>query len=1388
MFSEVGRRNFGRPTAMIVGASIVIGTSKGLALVFDYQQQLIATVGLGTKAVESGAVTSLAISADYSTIATGHATGHIFTWEVTRPAKPFLHILPLSESQLIQRSSDGHVHGSSVVHIAFLGTRHTAIVSADNKGMAFSHLATRGLGAIARSVKTLRILGRYPDLGPRKEKPRKASSVLAFATLPLGNIEHPTDSLGLTALLTPYLLVIVSTTPIAETQFKAPRPKEIPPHSTLSGCLAWFPPVKLKRPNEKDGQVSRAKLVYCWSNILTVLDIDPEVQEDSIRPPNLHFHPRSRWRSPEPIVAVQWLSPSVIGVLTISQRLVILEDSTLKVTDSFDLIQKHIFHEDIFSSQLHRVIENLNEEDDSLHGVIADAFYMSFRVYKGRIFLLGFNDISVGTLSNWADRLAALIEGGEYIEAIALAESYYSGGADKITVGLPEDDDARHAIVKDRLLDILSASLKHMSSGEDGPANGQQLDLVFVEDLAKAAFSACLTIDDMDYLFTDVFEAFQATGSVKIFFQVLEPFILSGEISSVTTEVLKFLVTLYSSQHRESDLESVICHLDTRMMDIDQLASICKSHHLYDGLIHVWNQAIGDYVTPLVELLRLASQIVDNDGVNGNSHGMNLAASKIFPYLAQILTGKTYPEGEDMDEWDASEAKSAVYGFLLSPKPVSWPPGSKTKVVFGSDLSDPDYPYLLLILQYDAPSFLSMLNEIFEDHYLNGPSKDESVVSNGTKDLHSHPTRQMIVGILLDLLNEENFEREDSIYLDMFIARNLPKFPQFIALPGNYLDKLLQRLCQYPTDELADDCQLSVEYLLSYYHPTDLMKLLPLFRSAGFFRVLKSIYRAAKDYAQLLHTYFEDLDDRGAVFDCIGDCLRPGSDLSPKQLREVKSVIIDHSRQLASINTEKTAQVLLENRPDLLEPVLNELDEGSFSRFLFLKCLLDGPKSNTTRSPEDDELHHKFDEQYVELLCAHEPFRVASYIDVIKSGDLHLQKVLPAIESSGAIDAAVILLARDGLVKDAMARLKKHLKTLELGMVGLIRTISNSPDVEVTTEGIEDLLSDVQKYAKVGIWLCQGQTKLAEKEKPKHTKSHKSRKQLQTSEEDLSMDEYLWLELVDSTVNLSKEVSSELAKANVASLNEYQSLEAKINASLRGAVQQCFTALLNATTRPALPANAELPAAQPHPTFLLILRAFLARAAVSSPTLSDLRAVLQEVFQAYAFEERILGLANQFLDKDLFESVEDAWTRRQRGWRPRGNMCERCGKRVWGPGVGAGVWESWQSHSDKREKDRQLKRTLSSLEVAGDSGRGKGKAAKSKDNGDEHLMPPPADEGSVSEGEAEQKKDTEVARPLAVFACRHIWHVDCLEKSMEEKPDGSIVHAGGRELRCVAEH
>ncbi|KAL1956890.1 hypothetical protein VTO42DRAFT_6738 [Malbranchea cinnamomea] len=1345
VYSEIGKRNFGRPTCLAVSTTIAIGTSKGVILVFDYQQNLKAIIGFNTKAVESGPVTALAISADHSTLAAGHADGNIFTWEIGRPNRPFLHILPIPASELASRKSDGHVFGTAVIHVGFLGTRRTALVSADDHGMAFSHLATRGMGAVARIVRTTRILGRYLD----RAHPPKPSSVLAFSPLPLGNVPQSTDSMGLVAMITPYLLVIVSTTPVARTQHKSGRPKEVAAHSAMTAALAWFPAIKLKG---KNSETSKTKLVYCWSNVLTILDVS-EVKSidasDADRPPRLDFKPRSRWRAEEAIVAVQWISRSVLAVMTITQQLIILEDRTLRVTDSFDLLHKHIYHVDFFSKQLHSLVEQLDEEDESMHGVVADAFFMSFRVYKGRIFLLGFNDVSVGSLSNWADRLLALMEAGDFIAAISLATAYYKGDTEKVTVGLPEEDSLRHELVQEKLLEMMLASLKY-ALGKLREAQDGQIQQSELRKLADVCISACDAMGDDDFLFDEVYAWYEDYGMENIFLDALEPYINQGSVRTLPPPAVKALITHFATNHTVGHLEEIICLLDTTTMDIEQVTSLCKEHNLYDAYIYVWNRTLHDYIGPLRDLIGF---IVLSSGTGANVNGdvdlvaRNQAnATKIFPYLSYVLTGRIYPTGDEMDERESSEAKTAIYRFLFS--------GSASKP---SEAGGGTFKDLRTILEFDTASFMSMLNEAFEDSYLNeGGEASKPGVSNDDIQPGLSINRQYLISILLQIMDPSSqFSSADTIYLDMFIARNLPKYPQYILLSGSILQQVLVRLCSYTNPEQADDCQLSAEYLLSTYRPPDIQSLIPLFKEARFFRILKSVYRAEMQYPDLLLTYLEDPEDRETVFDFIHECLRPRSSLSKKQRRDVHAVIQDHAAELAEIDVTKAARTVQALVPELHATFLDALASDSSLQYRYLNALFG---SDLKTRPEAREPNHHLVERYVSLMCQYDPSCVPDFVDGLNAGDLRLEYVLPSIENSGIVDAAVILLGRQGEARGAMDRLTTHLGTLEAGLNGLLENVDESPDSNSAVEAVDDLVASLTKYTRVGIWLCQEQTKAARRGRgmvnfPRRVSS--------PFDQPPTFDEKLWLSLIDAVVRISQNVTSRLQRISSTAGDMNRNGKAavvlhdleQVSASLRTLVHQVFTALLTTTSK----LDSQVPNGKADASFLRVLRAFLSRAAAASPSLSELRTVIGSIFSAYTYEASLLSLANSMLDKDLFVHVDEVAKLRQRGWRPRGQVCEVCRRRAWGPGSGSHIWAAWE----KKQAEAAQRRHEERSELSQMASRGKGKALALRAEGPGTITTTPA---SLSEEDG--SKDL---GPIIVFGCRHIYHVRCLEAERERQ-------------------
>ncbi|KAI0245854.1 hypothetical protein BJV78DRAFT_1259612 [Lactifluus subvellereus] len=151
----------GAPTAMAANGLICIGTEGGRVLAFDFKQTLRCICGDPAAETTVGAVTALALSHDHTFVAAGHATGNIQLFDLKNPHVPAGSVLPTTLAAVASGRKEGHLQGSRIVSIGFIAGRHTAIVSADQTGLAFYHSLGKALFVEASDV--LRILGKYPN-------------------------------------------------------------------------------------------------------------------------------------------------------------------------------------------------------------------------------------------------------------------------------------------------------------------------------------------------------------------------------------------------------------------------------------------------------------------------------------------------------------------------------------------------------------------------------------------------------------------------------------------------------------------------------------------------------------------------------------------------------------------------------------------------------------------------------------------------------------------------------------------------------------------------------------------------------------------------------------------------------------------------------------------------------------------------------------------------------------------------------------------------------------------------------------------------------------------------------------------------------------------------
>ncbi|CAG8743826.1 15626_t:CDS:2, partial [Acaulospora morrowiae] len=121
LYSPSVSQNAGLVTVLSVSGIIAVGTTRGLVMVYDYQQNMKCTLGSTVNAIEHGAVTALAISSDHTQIVSGHAQGYIYIWDIQKPTVPARSILPISSAVAAGGRKEGHIRGSAILHVGFVG-------------------------------------------------------------------------------------------------------------------------------------------------------------------------------------------------------------------------------------------------------------------------------------------------------------------------------------------------------------------------------------------------------------------------------------------------------------------------------------------------------------------------------------------------------------------------------------------------------------------------------------------------------------------------------------------------------------------------------------------------------------------------------------------------------------------------------------------------------------------------------------------------------------------------------------------------------------------------------------------------------------------------------------------------------------------------------------------------------------------------------------------------------------------------------------------------------------------------------------------------------------------------------------------------------------------
>jgi hypothetical protein len=827
--------------------------------------------------------------------------------------------------------------------------------------------------------------------------------------------------------------------------------------------------------------------------------------------------------------------------------------------------------------------------------------------------LQGRDELRVGTLLSWADHILNHVKSGDFIGSINLAREYYTSTAQGSTYSLPPDP---KPVVGAKLLELMASSAQFAFSEQRmREGSGANSDPTLYPRLVEASAKACAAMGNMTFFYDELWDEYAEHGIGSIFLDALIPLVLDNTVPSNVPPIVAQRLVMHCDERGEyKQAEKLIWHIDPECIDVHHAVGLCKRHALYDALIYVYNAGLRDFVSPIIEFLSLIRKIQKRRKEEAGSEALEAYledavpnAYKVYDYLGSVLSGLSYPSKRRIAD-GADQAKASVYAFLCFGRSSTW--AGKLVLTAEEDGGvEPPYPYLRQLLRFDAEALLNSLDLAFEDSYLNAP--------------HEAVSRQMIINILLDMLASPSVPSSSALsesaagFIRIFIARNVPKYPQFIQIAPSALHRVLVALASDPDHNTREDRQLAAEFLLSVYNPTGEHELRVCFKNAGFFRILRSMYRTERQWTMLAEAYLQD-PSVGAheLFTNLDDIVGKTQNQSDT-FENIVTLIQNYLGPLLQLGLIQTAYLLDKFAPGLHTKATGFL-EAEHLRFKYLRALvqpylaweMDDEEFEYTAHPPSQHLEAGLQREYLSLMCHEEPEAVLPLLESDSGAAFGVEQIIDVCSQHKLFDIIVWAINRDSGALPAIKRLDEFQQT----QTAEITQWLSGDDVPCNESYPPQSMSRIKALTRMGMRLC-------EQAKQEELWFHLLRAQIRT---------------VQSTVSAGA-VDLERARPLI---NE-----------LRSIIQATFSALTAQSSSESL----SFPR-----LFRRLLNSSQEELIPTKNTYTEFRLILTGMLETYRTEGDMLGITKRLVEQDLFEIMNDHVLARQRGWRSVAPVCAGC--------------------------------------------------------------------------------------------------------------------------------
>ncbi|XP_063851088.1 vacuolar protein sorting-associated protein 8 homolog isoform X1 [Scylla paramamosain] len=999
LVSAHDRVGAGLPTTMAVGLVICIGTSHGLILVFEPTQALKCCLGSTQHGEQFGAVSALALNPDCTRLLAGFAKGQICLFDLT-------------SSKLLQTISDAHTPFTAVLHLKWTDYPGVAVIS-DSGGSVFELSVKRTMGLNSNESRCI-------FSGSRGE-------VCTIEPLLMSQFRAtPSVETVILAMATISKVIVVSLRPQLKVLFSHPL-KASP--ATLP-LLAWqFVVIQMS-----DGtRVIDPVLAFGRERSIYFYQVTHGSQEE------LQFVALQKMSLPYVVQGLAWLNTRTLALMDARERLHVVDVKTQEELERLDLAPLGL----VYASPQFKAIATGGNVSKAMALAGERACYHSMVSCGSQVLLLGTKSFQVVTVRSWVDRLDHLVRTGHTQEALQLALDIYQDKAQAI-VGLKHRKEKRQQLVQDKINELLSQYLD--SALDSVPERGNLTALTqHYTQLVPLCVRVAVGAGLRDVLFGRIWETFSEDAISKgIFLEALEPYILNDQLAEISPSISQCLLSHQEASGRLQAAEACIVHLSVPSLDLHQAMTLCWAHGLYDAIFYIYTRGMGDFVTPLEELVTELRGALD--GGQPLQDGQVTLGNKILVYVSCCLAGRAYPHGEISPE-QLKQVKHEIFKSLTCLHSKNAQP------------TEPSFPLLRTLLRFDTREFLNVLALAFEE--------EEFTSELGMQQ------RQRVVDILIQVMvNDKEFGPPQLGSLFTFIARQMSKQQDAIAINRQLFDQVLCHLTSSDTESYRDERQTALLELLqgggmAHYDPEYLLKRA---REAEFYRVCEYVYEERGELEKIVECYLEDKMRRHQVFTYIRTVLS-SSQFTDLHAQKIQEQFVKHIKTLLEIDNSRVASLLLTvtQLSPLLPSITDQLRGDTDSLFSLLHALFTYRWTHTSPGgrgvdPSDGPLTSELQEEYIDLMCTVQPTQVYAYLKGAEG--YRLEQTLEICKKHKQQESTAFLLERAGDVKGAFDILLAILKARVDDL--LVKVKSEEKDITNTLGHVQAQVVKLVRVCQLG--------------------------------------------------------------------------------------------------------------------------------------------------------------------------------------------------------------------------------------------------------------------------------------------------------------------------------